>query len=1072
MPTYRFTLEDGSIYRIDSQSELSDAQLEQYAFEIKAKHSGPSNIPFIEENWSAQYGLHPETPKPQDPSLWNQFKAGTTDVFTPFKSWPEDLPTTTWAKERGLMPGGMAMPTPYNPFAVAEVGNELARAFIGSPGDIALTAASLGTATAAKSVAKPIVKGISALSSLGFAGSGIEDISKGEYSTGLPKLGAALGLGLNIGSPRAAKKLPVPESQVLPSVPSPTPSPTPSAIPSSISEIPEGLKVSPPEPPKTFIESPDLLARRAISEKDYYLDLHNRAAREATAFAKESIGAVPDEKTIAQLTEQRFKFLKDRYPYQSEPYSAAELQRAILPSPIKKEISPEDVAFDALIPERYKAPPPVMKPREPLTQYMGPAKKAPIDAAAETKTKIAKSPDPKVAAMAYDEAAMTEYGKRANSGGGRFAFFRETMTKGWEAAVESVEHQLEAMGPAGQEISALLRRYSEEVHRRSTKWAGGFAKKLETLDTDEYREFWILKESGGNSKNPRVQSALDFSRKEFEPELFKLVKEIGIEDPETGKVVEALTDYTPRKYDEEFWKSPRRVAAAFKKRFPSMDDATANMIAVGKTAGLEDRLMKTKGIDRHTAEAIIEMGRLKGEKKIPSQYRRKVNLPGYRVDPLVWMEHAADWAEKTARSEVLGIKDIADPNSPISKLIEQTTNPNRAKDLLKVVLGRRNYGPNAAFYQRFDRHASAMSARAFLSLFSISNIANVAAVPVKMNMRAFLHGFTRMITDSAEARDFASRSGALYGVTKTIIEHTFKKRKVYDPLRYYMMTGSENLNRTWAAGAGDWYSGYLFDKLKKGTIKPHELKQLKDLTYTEPAKLLEQTALTMRQRESAGFFASEITQGLGEARKLPPGWNNPNPVVQLPLIFKRYMFQQTKTIKDALFGKDLPVATRARNAAYLFAMGQALGYTTGAGKAIVRGTFRGATAEATGGDFGTSFSKEWERRRDPTRRVVKKLLGSGAASKESWVTPIVDNLVQGWALGMLADILYMTAGDERDMFYELSGPYLGTVSKLGYDVLDVGLTGEMEPLLRDTTKMVPFVGPGIQREFFPTKFQR
>ena len=713
------------------------------------------------------------------------------------------------------------------------------------------------------------------------------------------------------------------------------------------------------------------------------------------------------------------------------------------------------------------------RPGEPQLPSAPPKPKRIKSGTAEAKEvveNIKKSPEPAIANLARREAEVSEFKKRMR-GTKFYQRFSQLHQLAKYKLYSAVETELSNLGPAGKQISRVLALQSKKEHALATKWESGFSEVLTKLSKEEYDEFWRLKESESPSTNPKIQRALEYAQG-IDKEIIGMAQRLRISDPVTGKPVQELPGYTPRIYEEGFWEDPNRLAAAFKERFPGMTDEMATQAATGMAAGLEDKLMQSLGISRDVAETIIALGKKKSEKKIPSQYKRTLNLPGYRTDPLVWSEHVADWAKKITKTEVFGMKDVADPTSPISILIEQTSNPAYAKDLLNVIMGRRDYGPSAAQFQKINRLANGFAARAYLSMFFISNVANLVTIPLKMNLKSFAAGITNAVLSPTEARSFASGSGALYGVTRNLIEESYKRRAIYDPLRYYGMTASENMNRIIGAGSGRYYAESLFTKLKKGNIKPHEVEQLHDLTLTDPRILVTQEALSREQLTNSGFRGAELTQGLGEARKVPAGWNNPNPVIQMPLIFKRYAFQQTKVIKDALFSPELPRSVRLKNAAYLVAVSQAMGYPISLVKAGVRGTVRGLGEELAGtDDFGSAFEKEIERRKDPVRRVIATLVGDEAAENDVIAT-MVDNLVNSWALGMFADIMYMTTGDARDFFFDMvGGPTAGPLTDLAFKSPGLLPGKDATPFMRSATRMIPFVGPGLQRAFYPTRFQ-
>lgn len=732
--------------------------------------------------------------------------------------------------------------------------------------------------------------------------------------------------------------------------------------------------------------------------------------------------------------------------------------------PRLKPTTEAEAAYNAMVPERYKPQgiipknietgPTGPRPYTPDAIYGEPYKiqvKPKVESMVEIKPKFkqriveAVSKNPETAQIVKYPQAIEEASKRLS--------LRDKFKRGARNVLTaSIESELEKMGNAGRQIKLMLARSSALSRERASIWDEPFNQIEKNLKGKDIDEFWNAME-GVETVNPKVKAAVDVARK-VDEQRKSFIEKAGVINPETGEALVPRTNYAPRIYPEGFWKNPKNVYDALLQKFPRLDRKIAEQISLGKSGTeIVDRIMASAKVDRNRAEAIARIGIEKSERKISSQFARTLNLPGYRKDFNVWREHNWDIAKKTAEQETFGRLDIADADSPISKLIEQTPNPQYTRDLVKIAIGREEKGRFGKQLESVNRAAAGLSSAMFLSLFHISNTANLLSIPLQAGMKNFSKSLLRtLVTARGDSKAMATESGALYNITRGILEaqQSNKVSKVFG------ITSSENLNRTVAAGAGRAAARDLFETLKAGKLNPKNAKFLEDLVLDNPEKLLKQTELTEQQLRFAGGRMAELTQGLGEARKVPVYWSSP--YWQLPLIFKKYAFQQTGIIKDAI--KRDPV----RTIPMLLVGSQIMGELVGSTKAAVIG---GVKAIASGD--ASALPEKIERRGEYLGEYLPDTERFGISNRLT--QRVVDNIMQSWALGLFADLFFLSTSDARGMAYDLMGPALGT-ALTGAEAARKAIGGEPAMLGRETLRRIPFVGRGIQEAILPTRYQQ
>lgn len=610
-----------------------------------------------------------------------------------------------------------------------------------------------------------------------------------------------------------------------------------------------------------------------------------------------------------------------------------------------------------------------------------------------------------------------------------------------------IEETLERDSPSGKEVSWMLKRVSSEFRQLATKWQQSVDKIYSGLKKSEHEEFFLATEDKVKSTNPRVLKAIQEIRK-LDAEVVAEARKAGLQNPEYQQLMVFRKNYAPHMRPEG--ETLKSLVENIMKRYPKIGKNDAIKVAKGiGDPNLVDRVMAATGVDRPTAERIIQLGKKRSERKIGSQFSRAMDLPGYRTDINAWKEHMADMARKITEQKYYGMKDLADPDSPLSKLLEKTTDPQRMRELVSIHIGRTSWGPFAKGEHKINRTAAAAASAMYLSQFAISNIAGIVPTILHAGPKATSKALLKtLITARPGTREFAAQSGALYNVTRGILEaaQNFKVSKLYG------ITAAENFQRTIAAVAGKDAVQTLFKQLKNGTISKKDVPFLEDLLLTKSDDLLKQAGLTEQQIKTAGGRMAEITQGLAEARRLPSWASNASPWVQIPLLFKKYAYQNTVSIKNAI--KRHP----AKNTAYLLAASQLVGEGLGDIKAGIRGGVKGL---AEGDNPAKEALEEIKHRHE--------WIGKYQPMDNQVITRMVDNLSQAWALGLAGDF-YLALGKPEGIISLLGGPVGSMVSEAGYGAYQAA-KGKFGPISRQGLRAIPVIGSGLQRGLAPTQFQ-
>lgn len=606
--------------------------------------------------------------------------------------------------------------------------------------------------------------------------------------------------------------------------------------------------------------------------------------------------------------------------------------------------------------------------------------------------------------------------------------------EGWNnfanGALISIEKQLEKMGQSGQEIRKALSTAEYRKREIFNARAGQFIAATNKLTPNEVTNFVDAIEGNATPLTENVAKAVELTK--------KLTKEMGTDAEVVGvRLKDNDNKIVPFKLRENYWpRKPvnRPESKAFieelMKRNPSLTREQALQLSKEYIEG---------------SEHFTSAQHARNPGKVPFEYRKDLGA---------MLEHIADMADTISRAEVLGAGDIGSKGSMINRLIDSTPDPTRTHNLVRSHL-RGAMDKNDDFYRALksaNRVATRSQVFTKLGLFTVSAFNNQLATLLHGNIAPFAKSFAQALSGSKLLKDVAKEYGtvAIGEIPANILAEAGRKPV---PVVGNMVTWAENLQRTIATGTGIGTAKALFKSAKAGNKMSQ--KRLNDLMLEDTTEILKQQELDPDQLKFATQRFVEISQQLDAGYKLPPTWNN-EPMLHIPLIFKKFAFQGTKTLKDAM------VSNPSRNIPLFLMASPIFGELTGDAKAIITGAVRGAIDLDASIIDGIAY--ELQNRGNFAGKVTKL---QGETDTEWLVNRITADYVQSWGLGLMGDMMQAALEGDSGWLSFLGGPAIEQGTKLVTDVLQ----RDSENIGREGLRSVPVIGPGLQKGLLPYQSQ-
>lgn len=607
----------------------------------------------------------------------------------------------------------------------------------------------------------------------------------------------------------------------------------------------------------------------------------------------------------------------------------------------------------------------------------------------------------------------------------------------------SGEKQLEKMGEVGTELRRVLSAVEYSKRELFNKFAEPFTKATRSLSKEEVENFVHVMDGTAQPMNPKVAAAATQARVVTD-QMGQMAAESGVRlKTPSGKVV----PFNPVK---EYW--PHRPVNP-----------------VGRSNFIDELIKKNPKLSRSQAERLARQFQNESEWFNSPQHSRMFGDFEWRTDLNAMIDHMADMADIISRARILGPGDIGQKGTMISKLIEAAPDPAYAHELVRTHL-RGGLDKNNGFYQAVksvNRLATKSQVFSKLGLFPISNLNNQLQTMLHGNLGEFVSSFAKTVGGSPTLKAVAKEYGTTsVGDLPVGILSEMGKRNV--PVVGRLVKWAEDFARTVATGTGQGTAQAIFRAAKAGDKMA--IKRLQNLLLQDDVTpILKQAKLMPEELKFATQRFVELAQQLDSGMKLPPAWVN-EPLLHIPLIFKRFGFQGTKSVKDAIMSNP------TRNIPLFLIASPLLGELTGDLKSIVYGAVRGAPMPEETLD---AIAFELAGRHKFAERIT------GLESDEddlNWlVNRLTADMLQSWGLGLVADMLQGALGGKNAGYSALAGPAidqaLSLITSTAGAISDV-VSGnpsealpEMESLGREGLRSIPVVGPGLQRRLLPTPSQ-
>jgi len=610
----------------------------------------------------------------------------------------------------------------------------------------------------------------------------------------------------------------------------------------------------------------------------------------------------------------------------------------------------------------------------------------------------------------------------------------------------SMETELERMGPGGKAVAKLFKIAATDAPIRFNEYMKGIDTDLRKMKHADFE---------------KVVDAIEGKKVELTPELENFKNRLqGVLD-QSGTHMEELgllekgkrANYFPHRYDGV------------------------------PTEKLRERMRADNMSEDQIKTALNEIQSSR-EMKISGEYsRNELNVPGYRKDKDVLIDHLRETSKRIEHAKLFGAKDIADPTSQLSRFVSASENPERAKDIAERILrGGKAVSPESQLASKAIRN---YATAAHLSLASISQLGGAVPIAMRTGIKDTMMGLGKALREDPNskfmrnvnyARDFATHwnDGA-------------QGDRLY---RAFGIAGVQNYMNKVAGQAGYAHAQTLFDKLKN--VDPTNKlarKQLEDLTLTDIGEVLKQPALTEKQLQRAMTRMAEISQGTVDPKNLPYHWVG-NGTRLIPQIFQRMAFQGSRAIKDGLMEGD--ATNRLKKLGTLAVTGLVAGEVIGDVKEIPKTALEvGTNSVSQMMGYTTEnkdlFTTDWQNneylqnigiqkdddndRFGYTRKMIQEI--SPEAAKDDNVVRGIANLMASYASGMTGDMLLQVseaANDRRPLNAMASGFWAYDELQTGAEAIQDLAQGNWRDPLRQAIRRVPVVGSGIVREI-DTDFQ-
>jgi hypothetical protein len=624
-----------------------------------------------------------------------------------------------------------------------------------------------------------------------------------------------------------------------------------------------------------------------------------------------------------------------------------------------------------------------------------------IDEVKKTSKKTGEADDSleKALAAAQDRVNQIKYNKATF--GRRWSQRGKSIAEAYRRYVgKSEEQTLQDMGDGGKSLVRMMQTITADAHNFAGKQSLAVDAKMEGINKSQFEEAVNVREGNAKSNDPRVNALAEEMKNQLQgPEVMGLYSKLKTKNPITGRLepFKGRENYFPHTYEEGFSVAEQSV--------PQLLRVIQNEF----------------GVTAEKAKQILNDAKKTNYRTLDAMKSRLRNLPGYRKDYDVLMNHFIDMAKRAKEEEIFGEDTLqGDENNPVNRelnKIEQQLGPEartRAEGIVSQFLEKT---PTTAEGWQTEAANAVTSIQAFTKL-SRSIIKNIPGGLTAGAARAEMIPWLKSIGDTftQNGRNYAKESGALVSLWRDSakdIGYGSKGSKIFG------IEQGERWLRTFSANLGKREATILFDRIKnRGRGSKSEMGQLADLLIQDDlSSVLKQDKLTPEQLARAANRMTDLTQGRADSLALPQKWTN-NPAANVITQFKKFGFIQARNMKNAI--KQNPMSI-------------------------------------------------------PRILLIQQLLGLGANVVSSTITGrerrkgiegLLENASYAFGFGLISDAMDASLkGGERAATF-IGGPSLGDITEIADVIKEVKQSKQpglrrIEPIAEAGLKRIPYFGAGM-----------
>lgn len=309
---------------------------------------------------------------------------------------------------------------------------------------------------------------------------------------------------------------------------------------------------------------------------------------------------------------------------------------------------------------------------------------------------------------------------------------------------------------------------------------------------------------------------------------------------------------------------------------------------------------------------------------------------------------------------------------------------------------------------------------------------------VLTDISSVLKGMQETITDWDGAKDFAIKSGSL--VSESLRDwkaHVKGEKTVMDSLLQY--TGFDavrKFNIIVTANAARHYTDEMAEKLLSNPADVEAQTMLKTLGI-EPSQAMR--GLTDQHYLTAARRANEMTQFIGQSPVDMPIAMQKNPFMRTLFLYKNYVYNEGKFIKDVLFKKSLQ-AEKYENFAYAALLFPVVGELVGDAEGLARGQMPSERDD-----------------NDPMTKLP-------VLEHHPLARRIIDNYAKLGHIGAFFSV--MGAMNRNNILGWIAGPAGGDVNDTFGGIWKTVKDGDIKPLAKSAVQRIPVVGPAAKNLIF------